>query len=493
MRKKLNILMVEDSSEDAEVIQYALKKAGFNFVALIVNKRMDFIRSLRDFNPDIILSDFSMPNFDGLSALKIARVKTPHVPFVFVSGTIGEERAIEAVKNGATDYILKDNMTAMAPKIRRALREAKERLEKINAKKALEKSARQLAEAQEVALIGCWEYDLSTEVLQWSDQIYKILGLLPGTVAPSFELLFSYFLEDEHQKIASIREEAYRSFKDFSYYTKIKRNPDEKHRWIFVKAKFKVNKQGKGEKLFGTIQDVTDLKETEIKLEETNNELKTFIYKASHDLRGPISSALGLCYIAKEDHGDSKMNLDYLEMISDRIRQLDTAINSLIETMRIKDESLKVAKVNFDQIISEILQQFRYVEGASNVRFKVDVAEFEFLSYPSIISSILQNIIENAIKYSKPEFAEVLIKVRKVGRIIKIVVADNGVGIPEGLRERIFDMFFRGNVKSKGTGLGLYIVKNAVKRLNGNIKVDSIPGSGTSFSISLPDSPIDLS
>lgn len=481
--------MVEDSAEDAEVIQYALTKAGFRFNARIVRKRLDFIRSLKDFSPDIILSDFSMPAFDGMSALKTAKRKMPHVPFVFVSGTIGEERAIEAVKIGATDYILKDNLSTMVPKIKRALKEAKERLERINAKKALEKIARQLAEAQEVAHIGCWERDLTNDTLYWSKEIFNILGRNSEITKPNFDLLYCQLLEEEGARVKAIRDESYKKFKNFSFYTRIRRHDDKTIRWIYVKAKFKLNKGGSGDQVFGTLQDVTDLKETEIKLEETNAELKTFIYKASHDLRGPISSALGLCNIAREETADIVQNRVYLNMINDRMHQLDSAINSLIETMKIKDQDLDVMRIDFDSIISSILHQIKYVEGASNVNFCIEVEEFEFYSYPSILTTILQNIIENSIKYRSAENPSICIKVKRNAGEILIEVSDNGVGIPGGIKERIFDMFFRGHRKSKGTGLGLYIVKNAVRRLDGAIAVDSVFGEGTTFSITLPLKP----
>lgn len=485
MKKKLKILMVEDSIEDAEVIQYALKEAGFNFRAKIVNKRIDFIRHISDFSPHIILSDFSMPKFDGLSALKIARRKVPNTPFVFVSGTIGEERAIEAVKNGATDYILKDNLMTMAPKIKRALREAKVRLDKINAKRKLEVIARQLTEAQEVAQIGCWEYDLEQESVYWSTEVYKILGFIPGSVTPSINLFLSQIIEDELNTVSSIREYSYQNFKDFAYYTKIKRNDNDQIRWIHVNAKFKLNKNGAGEKVFGTIQDVTTLKETELKLEETNNELKTFIYKASHDLRGPIASVLGLCNVARDEYNPKKY-IEYIDLINGRMQQMDRAINALIESMKVKDQTLRVTKVNFNKIINEILHQYKYMEGASDISFKVDIGDVKFLSYPSIISSMLQKIIENAIKYRSIINPEVIIKIKNKMDFIQIIVTDNGEGIPDEIKDKIFDMFFRGNLKSKGTGLGLYIVKNALNRLNGTVEVDSIYGKGTQFKILLP-------
>ena len=135
--RELRILIVEDAPAYAELCQRELRRAGLKFSAQRVDTREAFERALEEFNPDLILSDFSMPAaFDGLTALDLARAKSGKIPFVFVSGTIGEDRAVEAMKRGATDYVLKDRLGRLAPVIRRALQEADER------------AARQRAEAE---------------------------------------------------------------------------------------------------------------------------------------------------------------------------------------------------------------------------------------------------------------------------------------------------------------------------------------------------------
>ncbi len=123
----LRVLIIEDALADAELVLRELKRAGFELGSRRVQNEQDLRRALAEFRPHIILSDFSMPGFDGLNALDIAREILPDVPFVFVSGTIGEDRAVEAMRRGATDYVLKDRMNRLVPVIRRALKEADER------------------------------------------------------------------------------------------------------------------------------------------------------------------------------------------------------------------------------------------------------------------------------------------------------------------------------------------------------------------------------
>lgn len=127
MEKKLRILNLEDVVTDTELVNHVLRKEGFVFEMLRVDTRQGFITAIHDFRPDLILSDYALPSFDGLSALKIARETLPDIPFIFISGTLGEERAIETMRMGATDYVLKDRLSRLAPVVRRALQEAEER------------------------------------------------------------------------------------------------------------------------------------------------------------------------------------------------------------------------------------------------------------------------------------------------------------------------------------------------------------------------------
>ena len=147
MRSELRIVFVEDSPWDAELEERELRKGGLQFDSMRVWTREDCVRALKQFKPDLIISDYSLPEMDGLTALKIASEICPNVPFIFVSGTIGEERAIESLKRGATDYVAKDQLKGLMTKVRRALKEAEEREEE----RCLEE---QLRQAQKMESIG---------------------------------------------------------------------------------------------------------------------------------------------------------------------------------------------------------------------------------------------------------------------------------------------------------------------------------------------------
>ena len=145
MKEDLHILILEDVPTDAELIRYELTDAGITFTPCCVADRASYLKALDEFGPDIILSDYSLPSFDGLSALKLAVSKCPDVPFIFVSGALGEETAVELLRQGAIDYVLKDRLFRLGPAITRALQEVQERRERLMAEEALKQREKALA------------------------------------------------------------------------------------------------------------------------------------------------------------------------------------------------------------------------------------------------------------------------------------------------------------------------------------------------------------
>ncbi len=140
MNQGLRILIVEDLASDAELMAYELRQANIAFSTRRVENDVDFLREVDQFCPDLILSDYHLPHFNGLAALALAQEHCPDVPFIFVSGAIGEEVAIDTLKRGATDYVLKDRLSRLVPAVKRALREDADRRERRQAEAALRES-----------------------------------------------------------------------------------------------------------------------------------------------------------------------------------------------------------------------------------------------------------------------------------------------------------------------------------------------------------------
>ncbi|MFA7619202.1 MAG: response regulator [Thiohalomonadaceae bacterium] len=142
--KSLKILLLEDTPSDAALVEYELRSAGLSFTTLRVESRDQFTRALVEFAPDLILADFKLPAFDGLSALEIASARGDDVPFIFVTGAMGEEVAIESLRRGATDYVLKDHLSKLAPAVERALQEAQARRQRRAAEETLRERVEEL-------------------------------------------------------------------------------------------------------------------------------------------------------------------------------------------------------------------------------------------------------------------------------------------------------------------------------------------------------------
>jgi signal transduction histidine kinase len=169
--KKLKILLLEDNASHAELIEHVMKDGGLEFSIIRVETKDTFQDALESFDPELILSDYALPSFDGYTALTIAKEKKPGVPFIFVTGTMGEEVAIETLKSGATDYVLKTRLARLVPSVRRALREAEERRERRRAEEQLRSSHQQLR-----ALTTYLQYVREEERTRISREVHDELG-----------------------------------------------------------------------------------------------------------------------------------------------------------------------------------------------------------------------------------------------------------------------------------------------------------------------------
>jgi signal transduction histidine kinase len=144
VKKDIRILMLEDNVADAELVKFALRDGGLNFTIKRVDSKAHYLKELEENPPDLILLDYALPDFDGFTALQLAQEKYPDIPFIFVTGTLGEEVVIEMLKSGATDYVLKTRLSRLVPAVQRAMREAGERAERRRAQERLKKSHEQL-------------------------------------------------------------------------------------------------------------------------------------------------------------------------------------------------------------------------------------------------------------------------------------------------------------------------------------------------------------
>lgn len=177
MKKPLRILHLEDDANDVELVRRAIVAHGIDAQVAAFDTHSDFVSALEEGDYDLILADYTLPSFDGLSALAIAREKNSCIPFIFVTGTMGEEKAVETLKNGATDYVLKHNLARLVPSIIRALREAEERYERRKAQEALKESEQRFRAIFDNALDGILLADMeSKKFYSGNNMICRMLG-----------------------------------------------------------------------------------------------------------------------------------------------------------------------------------------------------------------------------------------------------------------------------------------------------------------------------
>jgi signal transduction histidine kinase len=223
-------------------------------------------------------------------------------------------------------------------------------------------------------------------------------------------------------------------------------------------------------------------------LSKTNQELDRFVYSASHDLKAPLSSMLGLIEVAQRTDDPEEIKM-CLGMMRGRINILDDFIREIIDYSRNARLELKKDKFSLLELTKEVVDGLKYAEGFENIYLKYNMpADLEVETDRARLRVVLSNLIGNSLKYHDPAKENPNVEISAVSRNnqLRIEVQDNGLGISEEHKPKIFDMFFRASEKSKGSGLGLYIVNETIKKLNGTVVVASKVGHGSTFEIVVP-------
>jgi len=233
---------------------------------------------------------------------------------------------------------------------------------------------------------------------------------------------------------------------------------------------------------------VFEVNRRNVELQKLNNELDRFVYSASHDLRAPLASVLGLVSVAQNE-GDIAGKDECLKMIEFSVNKLDGFISDIIDYSRNARSALEVGKVDFETLVKEAFEDLKYLDKGNAIEKRLHVRQSkEFNTDGRRVKVILNNLISNAIRYHDLAGNKPYLEVNVVydGGLAQIEVSDNGQGIAKRHQSQIFNMFYQASVNSSGSGLGLYIVKETVDRLKGRIRVISEPKKGTRFKIKLP-------
>lgn len=233
-------------------------------------------------------------------------------------------------------------------------------------------------------------------------------------------------------------------------------------------------------------QEIAQHRKTQARLETANAELNNFMYRSSHDLKGPIASIIGITNLAKKEAGDDV----YIRMITECATRLNTTLDDLLGTTRVSSGIVQLTAVNLEQLAKQVVYDLGNADYAAQVQVLVEIENGLVLHTDEIsLRAILQNLVDNSLKYKDPSKPVSWIKITAAESEngIRLEVADNGQGIEKDQQPKVFGMFVRSSSTSKGSGLGLYIVKKSIEKLGGKIELESAAGVGTTFRIFLPN------
>ncbi len=328
-------------------------------------------------------------------------------------------------------------------------------------------------------------------------------------VNPAFERTTGYKLEEiigrkpghflrgpeSDPKAAQMMRENLRKGEGFKEVELINYTKEGKPYWVSIEVQPIRDNQGKVTQFIAIESDITERKASQKALEERNEELvkinaelDRFVYSASHDLRAPISSLLGLVEIARMEKDPQSLER-LLDLKKKSLLRLDQFIKDIVDHSRNTRLQVEVEPVHFESLVNSALEQLQFMDNMERIWRVVEVKQTgTFYSAISRLNIIFNNLLSNAIKYADMSKENPMLEVRVTAddQQATITIADNGEGIPEESLPKIFDMFYRASTKGVGSGLGLYIVKEAVDKIQGTIQVKSEPGKGTEFTLSIP-------
>lgn len=482
--KILHILLLEDYPIHAELFRETLIAGGIPCEMARVETRADFLAALQQGSFDVILADYKLPTFDGLTALTLAQETCPDIPFILVSGQMGEEVAVEALKRGATDYVLKTGLSRLAPSVRRALREAEERAARKQAEAALRESEERYRQLFENAIDGIVVCHLDGTIVSVNRGVEVIMGCprenLIGYHYEKFITVASAALAAERMRRALAGEKVSPIFEAEAVREDGTIIPIEMHtRWLYDQAR-------KPEGVQAIFRDISARKALE-------QQRADFLAMLTHDIRTPLGVILGYSEImleATRTRG-SKEEVENLQRLRHGALRLHALVTNYLDFSKIEATQLSLSRrpVALNRILLQVGEQGRLEAQRRHLDLDFQLQR----GLPSVVGDaialerVFGNLLHNALKFT-PEAGRVTISSTQLNGEVIASIADTGPGIATEEIPLIFERYQR--VKKtrsqEGTGLGLFIVKSLVEAHGGRVTVKSTLGVGSCFSVFLP-------
>ncbi|QFY42253.1 response regulator [Candidatus Methylospira mobilis] len=519
MNRGARVLMLEDSLTDAELAERELRKSGMTFSSMRVDTRDAFIRALDDFRPDIVLSDYKLPDFDGMTALEIVRGNHPDVPVIMVTGALSDIEAVKLIQAGAKDYVLKDGLARLASSVRQALSAERGIRARKAAEKALRESEERFRSLVESTSDWIWEINAQAVYTYASPQVFDLLGYSVGEILGKTP--FDLMPPAESGRVKAVFNDIASEKKPFRLLENANLHKDGRVVFLESSATPIFDAEGRLKGYRGIDRDITERKRVEEnfrrykdQLEETvrqrteelqlardaaeaaNKAKSLFLANMSHELRTPMNAILGFSHMMRRDPHLTESQRENLNIINRSGEHLLSLINDVLEMAKIESGHLQLEIAPFDLggMVREVVEMMRLRAEEKGLQLALDLAS----SFPrnirgdeARIRQILVNLVSNAVKFTKQGQVTVRLGVEcnsNFNQHLRIEVEDTGPGISQQDQQRLFHPFVQlaDGGEQKGTGLGLSISRQFAQLMGGDIGVDSTAGKGALFWVDLP-------
>ena len=512
MKSLLRLLLIEDSVDDAELIVREIRRGGYSVEFQRVETKLDMQQALAHSTWDMILSDYSMPKFSAMAALQVLNDSGLDIPFMVISGTIGEETAVTALKAGAHDFLLKDKLARLVPAIERELRDAETRRSRHEAELRYKLLVEQLP-----IIVYVNPLDKIVNTTYVSPQIQSVLGYKPEEWLSDPEFWQKRIHPDDREAVLTAVERSDLTSQPFDMeYRMLARDGHV----VWFQDQTVLVRDNNGQPLYwqGLKIDVTKRKlaedeirklnaELERRVEERTEELERalrakdeFLASMSHELRTPLNAILGLSESLTElTPGPlNEKQHRYVGMISESGNHLLALINDILDLAKIEAGQivLNINETDLRQVCQASLRMVNELAHKKNqqVSLKIEDEIGSIWVDERRLKQVLVNLLSNAVKFT-PENGKLGLEVEtdREEKRIMITVWDNGIGISESDLTRLFRPFVQLDSgldrEVTGTGLGLALVAQMVRLHGGSIAVESQPGEGSRFTVILPWEP----
>lgn len=523
MNSPLKILHLEDSPSDKELIHIELARTFSDVEIVTVDDKVEFLKMLDEHQFDMILSDFHVPGFEGTESLEIVRSMSNSIPFIYVSGAIGETNAVELLNSGVTDYVTKDNLGKLPYSIKRALSEREDKRKRIEAERILIESERQYRRLFEKMNDGMLYSNSIGKIEMVNPSFCQMVGYEEDELVGEIGYDFLHNIEDQKELKTKLNNRI--EGRSERYETHFLTKSGERV-CTSISASPLYDEQGVFRGVMSVVTDITsqkeaieikeeftkkleievgertkELNETKVELalnlenEKELNELKSrFVATVSHQFRTPlavIKSSMGLLTMLQENVDDQhKPKFDRVYgRVNGQVSRMTHLMNDVLLLEKINSNTISPSLRNLDivQLCKDVALSFNEMQNDSReMVLSVKGEPREIQLDPHLMDHAISNFISNAFKYSDGGEAPKLDIVFNPEEV-QITIIDTGIGIPPDAMESIFDPFYRAvNVDEiPGTGLGTAIAKEYIELNGGHVEVKSEIGVGSEFKIVL--------